>query len=127
MVSQPTVARRVVAAAVLGCGFAYALVVKLARGSTVVVAPDWLAGVLPNFVGAALVPLAVLVSARMLTLREYLLFVVLILIGLCGYEVVQLWMPRRTFDWNDLWASGAGALVAVVLGLGFFRPSRPDT
>src|SRR5262245_38917912 len=86
--------------------------------------PAWLVGVLPNFVCGAAVPLAAFLSPRVLRPREYGAFVALVLVGLCGYEAAQLWLPRRTFDTDDLLASGAGALVALVVGAGLFVATR---
>ena len=41
-------------------------------------------------------------------------------IGLCMYELAQVWIPNRTFDWSDVGATVAGGLAALLLGGGFF-------
>src|SRR5262245_22747634 len=120
MVSYPSPARRALAGLFMASGAAYTAAVKLSRAGSSALAPEWLAGVLPNLVCAAVVPLAAFLSGRAIRFRDFLLFDALVLAGLCGYEVAQLWMPRRTFDWDDLWASGAGALAALAVGAGLF-------
>src|SRR4029077_5456800 len=107
MVSYPGTARRVLAGLFMASGAAYTAAVKLTRGGSSALAPEWLAGVLPNLVCGAVVPLAAFLSGRAIRFRDFLLFDALVLAGLCAYEVAQLWMPRRTFEWGDLWASGA--------------------
>jgi hypothetical protein len=44
--------------------------------------------------------------------------------GLGLYEVAQLWMPLRTFDWGDLAATAAGSVAALVLGAGCLSLTR---
>lgn len=107
--------------------FLYVVAVKLSRGGPSPLAPDWLAGVLPNLACAAVVPLAAFVSPRALRFRDFITFDALICAGLCGYEVAQLWMPRRTFDTNDLWASAAGAVFALLPGAVVFAATRRPT
>lgn len=123
MTSHPSKSRSALAVALILPVFVYAVAAKLTRGSHHL-APEWLEGVLPNLACGAAVPVAIFLSPRALRFRDYLLFDALILFGLCAYEVAQIWMPKRTFDWNDLWASGIGAAVAVVAGAGVFASSR---
>ena len=103
---------------------AYIAAVKLSRGGSIALAPEWLIGVLPNLVGSAVLPQAVFFSTRAVRVRDFLMFAVFTMAGLCVYEVAQLWMPRRTFDLNDLWATVAGTVVAGIVGTGFFICSR---
>ncbi|QDU21200.1 VanZ family protein [Urbifossiella limnaea] len=101
-------------------GAGYVAAVKLTREGEVVLSTAWLAGVLPNLVCAAVVPLAPLLSRRLLSGRDFLWMTLFTAIGLCLYEFTQVWMPRRTFDWDDVVATAVGAMVALVLGAGFF-------
>jgi hypothetical protein len=42
-----------------------------------------------------------------------------------AYEILQLWMPRRTFDFWDILASVTGAVASVLLAsIVFFRPAK---
>lgn len=125
MRSVPTTRRTVLAAAFMAAGFVFTVAVKLTRGTDSALVANGLAGVLPNLTCAAFVPVVIFIGPRVITARDYLLFVVLILFGLLLYEVAQIWMPRRTFDFDDIWASAVGAVVAVALGFAFFlRPTR---
>jgi hypothetical protein len=114
------------AGTLLALALIYVLAVKFVRGSSDALAPLWLAGVLPNLFGAALVPLVLFLSSRAVTLKDFLMFVVIFAIALSGYEVAQIWMPRRSFDWYDLLATAIGALIAAGLGPALFlrRPSE---
>lgn len=127
MLSRPSLRRTIIAAAIIVAGAIYTFAVKLNRGPDSVLATPWVADVLPNFVVAAVLPLAVFLSPKVIHARKvYLLFVGLILLGLVGYEIAQLAMPNRTFAWDDIWASVAGSGVAILLGfVCFLRPERP--
>jgi glycopeptide antibiotics resistance protein len=96
------------------------VVVKLTREGESALTTAWMAGVLPNLVCAAVVPLAPFLSRRFLRDRDFLGMTLFTAIGLCLYEFAQLRMPRRTFDWDDVAATAVGAMAAVVLGAGFF-------
>ena len=120
MLSHASFSRQVAAGIVIASGAAYVAAVKLTRDGGTHLATAWVAGVLPNFVCGAVVPLAVFLTQRSLRFREFLWMTLFTLIGLCVYEVAQLGMPRRTFDWDDILASIAGAIMALVLGTGFF-------
>ncbi|VTR96101.1 unnamed protein product [Gemmata massiliana] len=72
-------------------------------------------------------PVVVFVGPRVVTARDYLVLDLFVLVGLCVYEVAQIWMPRRTFSWDDIGASVLGAGIAAVLGFALFlRPVRRD-
>jgi hypothetical protein len=126
MLSRPSLRRTIIAAAIVGMGAIYTFAVKLNRGPDSFLASPWVAGVLPNFVVAAVLPVAIFWSSKVIHAgKDYLLFVGLILVGLVGYEFAQLAMPNRTFAWDDIWASVAGSGVAILLGFAcFLRPDR---
>lgn len=73
-------------------------------------------GVAPNLVSAALLPFLVFIRKHRVCFRDYLAHTLTIFLALSAYEFSQLWMPKRTFDWNDITASAVGAIVAVPLG-----------
>lgn len=78
--------------------------------------PFWILGVMPNFLPAIVLPTLVFFRPQVVSYRDYLQMVLTILIVLVVYEVAQIWMPGRTFDWSDLGASVAGAAVSCLLG-----------
>jgi VanZ like family len=118
--SRPSLARQIAAGAIMAAGGGYVAAVKLTREGDSVLASAWLAGVLPNLVCGAIVPLVAFLSRRALRVGDFLWMTLFTLVGLCLYEFAQLWMPRRTFDWDDVWATMAGALLALVVGAGFY-------
>lgn len=120
VMSRPSLARQVAAGVIMVVGAGYVAIVKLTREGESALATAWLAGVLPNLVCAALIPLAPFLSRRPLRVRDFLGMTLFGAVGLCLYEFAQVWMPRRTFDWGDVWATAAGALMALALGAGFF-------
>ena len=107
----------------LAISFVYVVAVKFTRGSDTVLAPEWLAGVMPNLVCGIAIPFVVFVSNRVLKYSEFLLFASLIVLGLIGYEFFQLVKSHRTFDWDDIVASIVGGAIAVLIGTVFFRES----
>jgi hypothetical protein len=125
MRSLSTTSRKVLSGLLLVFGFGFTVAVKLTRGTDASFVPDDIAGVLPNLMCGALVPVVIFIGTRDITARDYLLFVALILCSLVVYDVTQLWMPRRTFAFDDIWASAVGSAIAVALGFALFlRPRR---
>lgn len=130
--SSPSLARQLVAGAIITGGAGYVAFVKFTREGEPAFASAWLAGVLPNLVCAAVVPLAPFLSRRSLPGIDFLWMTLITAIVLCLYEFAQIWMPRRTFDWDDIGATAIGAIVALLLGAGFFvctgvKNAAPDT
>jgi hypothetical protein len=78
---------------------------------------------LPNFVPTAFSPLLVIRRRRAAQFGDYLQFALGMFAAMSVYEVLQLWMPRRTFDWGDIAASALGIPVALFFGL-LFSPGR---
>jgi len=82
--------------------------------------PVWIIGGMPNFIPAAFMPMLLFITRRTVRPREYFGVVLAILGALCAYEVAQIWMPKRTFDWADVAASAAGSCLACLLGWSVF-------
>lgn len=112
MTSHPSLARSVTVVTVIAAAAVFTAAVKFDRTS----AGGWLVGVLPNFVCAAVAPLVLFLPLRAVRGGEYAAFVAVMTVGLAAYEFTQVVMPKRTFDWYDIAASAAGAVVALVLG-----------
>jgi len=104
----------------MASGAVYLVAVKLTRGGSIHLASEWLAGVLPNLVCGAVIPLAAFLSRKSLRVRDFLWMTLFSSLGLCAYEFAQIWMPRRTFDWDDVLATIAGTILALMLGAIFF-------
>ncbi len=102
-------------------GFALTIVVKIVRSRMEVGLPMWVMDSLPNFICGAVVPFALLTGNRAIRFLDFLSFCALIVLGLIVYELVQIGLPKRTFEVNDLIASAVGALLPVMLGRIFFR------
>jgi VanZ family protein len=79
--------------------------------------PKLVADSLPNFAATALSPLILIFLKRKYTFSRYVKFVIAMFLGMSLYEVVQIWMPSRTFDWTDIAASFLGAALAALAGL----------
>jgi len=73
------------------------------------------AGCLPNFTAVLLLVFGYGLIKRPLTKSEALRSVAAIAAGLVLYEIAQIWMPGRVFDWADIAASLAGGLLAAAL------------
>jgi hypothetical protein len=116
--SEPSNLRAAVAIAFYLIAGAAAAAVKLGRPQVADTSPLLLLfyGVAPNLFPAALLPFLVFIRKHRVCLRDYLAFTFTIFLALSAYEVSQLWMSKRTFDWNDITASAVGAIVAVPLG-----------
>ena len=126
MTSRPSPTRSVVAGLLIAVAFFYILVFKLDPYLRHVThTPDWMAGVLPNFLVGAVGPLVVFVSFRTIRFWEFVLFALLLFAGLTAYEFAQKKMPRRTYDPYDIVASGVGAVVAIGTGRVLFFRKRP--
>lgn len=118
--SRPSLARQLAAGIIMAVGAGYVATVKLTRNGETALTTAWLAGVLPNLVCATVVPLAPFISRRSLRVSDFLSMTLFTAMLLCVYEIAQMWMPRRTFDLDDIWATAAGAIASLGLGTGFF-------
>ena len=124
MHSQPSMTRRIVALLIFAAAGLFVVAVKRTRGTDAAFLPAGIAGSVPNFVCAAFGPLVIFFSPRTFRYRDFALFVLFLGLALCGYEVQQTMMKNRTFDRDDIIATGLGAAVALPLGLAFFRRKR---
>jgi hypothetical protein len=111
-------------------GVASFLMLKERTIGTIII-PKFIHGSLPNFVPTAYAPIILLISKKKYTYQEYAKFVMYMLLAMCFYEFLQIWMPRRTFDWFDILASMSGALVALFIGwivpFPFFGSLKPPS
>ena len=74
-----------------------------------------IAGSLPNFLAVVVFSLANVVLRFPQRNREILRAIGSIMIGLILYEIAQIWMPHRTFDWNDIAATLLGGIFTWLL------------
>ena len=85
-------------------------------------APLGLGEVLPTFVIPFAGPLCVFVSRSRMPFGKYAKTCLGAGVGACLYEVAQIWIPWRTFDWADMGAGLAGGILSIALGrLAFYR------
>ena len=76
------------------------------------------AGSLPNFLAVLVFSVAYTVIKPPANARTILGTITTVVIGLVLYEIAQIWMPHRTFDWNDIAATVLGGIFAwMVLAL----------
>lgn len=121
-ISYPATRRRLIAAAIFIAGGVLTVVVKLVRHQIDTGLPVWVMDSLPNFICGMVVPFVILAGDRAFRFADFALFCGLSALGLIAYELLQLVMPRRTFELNDIVATAAGALLAMALGrMIFFR------
>ncbi len=74
-----------------------------------------IAGSLPNFLSVVIFSLAIVFLRHPQGYRDVIRAIVSIVIGLMLYEVAQIWMPHRTFDWNDIAATLLGGIFTSML------------
>ncbi len=114
--SSPANTRRIVAASILGTCFLFVFLVKEVRyrGIRLDIFSSWIVGVLPNFICLFALPQIILVRRTQTTLIEYMKVTFFFAVFMIGYEVAQIWMPRRTFDWADIATSISGAALGII-------------
>jgi glycopeptide antibiotics resistance protein len=88
----------------------------------------YLAGVAPNFLGG------VSLTAGFILLAPYVLpgsqrlkvgiAALGSLVGLLGWEVLQIWMPGETFDPADLWWTVPGVAISVIAAFFLLQINR---
>lgn len=126
--STPSLNRRLLAAA---CFVALALIaslIRLARPDfklTPILLPLDFNGTSPNFFVCAAGPLLAFTSRKSVPLGDHIKAAFGTALGLTLYELAQFYMPRRTFDLNDIFASFLGALLSILLAPLFFRKQPP--
>lgn len=85
-----------------------------------------IAGSLPNFLSVLVFSFAIAFLTLPHNHRKALRTVLSVLTGLILYEIAQIWMPHRVFDWNDIAATLLGGIVAwlAVCAPAFWRALR---
>lgn len=63
--------------------------------------------------GIMIVIIAYVGLIRIWWLKNYLILFLLVSIALTAYEIAQVFMPGREFDWFDILAQEIGAAVAI--------------
>jgi hypothetical protein len=88
------------------------------------------AGSLPNFLAVLVFSLAYTVIKPPQGSRQIIQTIATVVIGLTLYEIAQIWMPHRTFDWNDIAATLLGGLASwLLLAIPWqllLKPGRPS-
>lgn len=78
-----------------------------------------------NFVLPFCVPIGCLILNREVSLWNFIKGAFGAALGLTTYEIIQIWMPWRTFDCYDILASFIGALMSIfVAWIVYFRPNK---
>lgn len=85
------------------------------------------AGSLPNFLAVVVFTLAIMTLQLPGSSRDILRTVISIMLGLILYEVAQIWMPHRVFDWNDIAATLLGGVFTWLLLLIPLKVIIPST
>ncbi|MBM3290457.1 MAG: hypothetical protein FJY92_09920 [Candidatus Hydrogenedentes bacterium] len=80
-------------------------------GLTVV--PGILSGTWPNFSVVLITATLLFATNFRMPFRKFVKFSFGAAAGATIYEIAQLWIPFRTFDWLDILASLAGALASI--------------
>lgn len=76
-----------------------------------------IAGSLPNFLAVILFGLAMVLIKLPDSNRKTIQPIAAVVIGLILYEIAQIWMPHRVFDWNDIAATVLGGIACSVLAI----------
>jgi hypothetical protein len=103
---------------------AVGLLLKLTRdfGIIPVLLPLDANGISPNVVIPLALPFVILIANRSVSLWGFTKTATGLAVGIIMYEVIQIWMPKRTFDLMDIYASFAGALASIIIAwVLFFR------
>ena len=77
-------------------------------------------GTSTNFVVCAAMPFVAFCLKDVISLSSYVKTALGTAVGLSIYEVAQIYLPRRTFDPNDIVASFLGAIVSIMLAIILF-------
>jgi hypothetical protein len=123
-VSFPSTRRRVAAGLIVAVALLLGLLIKLARdhGILPLLLPLDLGGTSPSFIIPFAVPFALLAQQREVRWIDALKNAGFAGLGMVAYEVLQLWLPGRTYDSCDIVAALLGSGVgAVAAGALFFR------
>lgn len=123
-VSYPSIRRRIAAGLLVVIALTLGLLLKLARdrGILPLLLPLDAAGTSSSFIIPFAVPFVLLARNRVVRWRDTMKTAGLAGLGMVGYEMLQPWIPGRTFDLYDIVAAllGVGVGLVAVWAL-FFR------
>ncbi len=127
--SAPSRKRKVVAGFLFVCFAVLASAIRLSRPDFHVLpalTPWDFGGTSPNFFVGAACPLIAFFQNKSLDLREYVKVTTAAAVGISIYEILQIWIPNRTFDGNDIVASFVGSFCGILVCLPvFFLSTKP--
>ena len=124
--SCPSRFRRISVLLIVATALAMGVVLKLVRDFGILPSLSLLdaKGTSPNFV-LPFCSVGILVRNRRVTLRHFVGTAFGAAVGMTAYEIMQVWMPWRTFDYWDILASIIGAMVSVLFAwVVYFRPEK---
>lgn len=85
-------------------------------------------GTSPNFVLPFCIPIGILILNKEVTLWDFVKGAFGAALGLTTYEIMQIWMPWLTFDYNDVLASFLGAMMSILIAwIVYFRLEKSNT
>ncbi|MDC0325541.1 hypothetical protein OAM01_02170 [bacterium] len=121
--SVPSLRRKVAAASLLGVFGVVASLIRLSRADfnlLPVLVPLDFHGTSTSFFVCLANPFVAFILNDEVDIAYYLKLAFGVAVGISLYEVIQIWIPARTFDLYDIIASFVGASVSVVIALVLF-------
>ena len=128
-ISLPNPLRKTVAAVVFITFWIIGSVIRFSRPDFnlfPILEPLDFKGTMPNFLVCAAVPILVFLTNQTVKLADHVKNALGAAVGLSVYEVVQIWMPRRTFDVGDMIASFLGAVFSIIVATWLFYGNRNE-
>ena len=121
--SVSSLGRKIAAVGLLTVFGVVALLIRLSRADfnlLPVLVPLDFHGTSTNFFVCLANPFVAFILNDEVDITYYLKLAFGVAVGLSLYEVIQIWIPARTFDLSDIIASFVGASVSVVIALVLF-------
>ena len=120
--SKPSTKRRTQAILIMAFALATGLLLKIVRdyGILSMLLVLDAKGTSPNFIIPFSIPFAFLIGDKTISIREYSKNALGAATGITVYEFIQICMPSRTFDINDILASLIGAICSIVIAWTLF-------
>ena len=127
--STPSRKRTLVAGGLFVCFAVLASAIRISRpdfGLLPILAPLDVGATSPNFFVGAACPLISFFPNKSLDFLDFVKIAFGAAVGISIYEVLQIWIPGRTFDVNDIIATFAGAVFGILFCSPlFFRRVTP--